>query len=145
MSRPRSSTRPPSPPNPSRLLEAVPIPNHAVRCRKRGSELVLYVPLKRRWFTSRPLSLLLPLRDERGYGLDALGQEVWNACDGKSSVEQVVEGFADRHRLGFHEARLAVMQFLRTLAERKLVVLLMPEGRGAEDAPVREDAAEVSA
>jgi hypothetical protein len=38
-------------------------------------------------------------------------------------VEEIVEAFAARHRLTFHEARLSVTAFLRQLTWRGLVVI----------------------
>ncbi|MEM8739527.1 MAG: PqqD family protein [Planctomycetota bacterium] len=109
-----------------RLLAAVPTANRAVRAEQRGEALVLFVPLRERWWMRGPASWWLPFRKERGIALDRLGQEVWAACDGVRNVEAVVAEFSRRHRLGFHEARLKVMAFLRLLAERKLLVLIGP-------------------
>ena len=108
----------------TQLLAAVPTRNTAVREEQRGEALVLFVPIRRRWWLHGPLSWCMPLRDEKGVALDALGQEVWQACDGERDVESLVEDFAERHRLGFHEARLTVMRFLRMLAQRNLLVLV---------------------
>jgi len=62
--------------------------------------------------------------------LDALGRQVFVACDGSRTTEQIVEEFAERHRLRFHEARLSVLTFLRSLVERNLVALV-----ASKDAP----------
>ena len=129
-----ANTRPPKP-TPSRArpkqglglaqtLAAVPVVNRAVRQETRGEALVLFVPLRRRWWMAGPVSWWLPLRRERGVALDRLGREVWDLCDGRRDLEAVVDRFAQRHRLGFHEARLTVMQFLKMLVERKLLVLV---------------------
>ncbi len=117
--------------DPESLLDAVPTPNAAVRVERRGDALVLWVPLRQRWWTRGVCRWLLPLRTEKGYALDALGQEVWAACDGDRSLERIVEDFARRHRLRFHEARVAVLTFLRTLVERRLVALVGPAEAGA--------------
>lgn len=106
-----------------RLLAAIPAANQAVRQVDREQSTVLYLPLKQQWWTGA-LSRLLPIREEKGYELDGLGLEVWRACDGKRTTEQIVETFAQRHRLAFHEARLTVLNFLRMLVERDLVVML---------------------
>jgi hypothetical protein len=107
----------------SHLLDAVPMRNQAVRSERRGDHLVLFVPIRKRWWMYGPLSWLLPFREERGVALDPLGEEVWTACDGERRVENIVEGFAERHRVRFHEARASVASFLRSLVERNLVVV----------------------
>lgn len=117
--------------DPATVLDLVPTPNRAVRSERRGVALILWLPWQRPWWTRGLTRWLLPWRDERGFALDALGQEVWGACDGERSLEQIVETFAARHRLRFHEARIAVLQFLRVLVERKLVALVVPAGRAS--------------
>lgn len=111
-------------PSLTQTLAARPTPNRAVRVERRGAALVLFVPLRRPWWLRGPVAWLLPLRSEKAVALDALGQEVWRACDGKRDLESLVEDFAARHRLGFHEARLTVMRFLQMLAQRKMLVLI---------------------
>lgn len=115
------------------MLDAVPVRNRAVRVEEDGGgNLVVYVPIRRRWFMKGILGWLLPFRSERGYALDRLGREVWQACDGRRRVEEIVEEFARRHHLRFHEARAAVMQFLRQLTERGLIVMVVGSGIGKE-------------
>jgi hypothetical protein len=109
------------------LLAAVPAPNAALRSEPRGDAIRLWVPVQRRWWLQKPLGWFLPLRREKGIELDRVGSEVWRACDGRRSVEQIVEGFAGRHQLGFHAARLPVVQFLQSLVERNLIALIVPE------------------
>ena len=113
------------------MLDAVPMRNVNVREEDRGGgEWRLFVPLKRRWFTGPPFSWLMPLSRERVVALDSLGWEVWRACDGQTRTEQIVEAFAQSHGLTFHEARTSVMQFLRMLTARGLIVMVGndPEG-----------------
>lgn len=125
--------------NLTQTLAARPTRNAAVRQEMRGDALVLFVPIRRRWWMSGPVSWFLPLRDEKGVALDALGQEVWRVCDGQRHLEAIVEGFADRHRLGFHEARLTVMRFLRMLAQRNLLVLVGDTPTSNEEPDVGDD------
>ena len=111
-------------------LSATPVRNAAVRSETSGEALLLCVPLQRRWWMAGPVSWCLPIRREKRLALDALGREVWTACDGEQTIEQIVEQFADRHALSFHEARLSVSQFLQMLVGRHLMVLV-----GHEDSP----------
>ena len=109
-----------------RVLSTRPTQNSAVRAENTAGGVMLFVPLARpAWL--RALSIALPLRREKGFALDALGQEVWLACDGSRSFENIVVEFAARHRLRFHEARAMVAQFIRTLSERNLVALVVPD------------------
>lgn len=119
------------------LLDSVPVSNQAARVEEHDQGLVVYLPLRKTWWMKPPFSWALPYRDERGVALDKLGAEVFREVDGQRTVEQIVERFAANHRLRFHEARLAVMQFLRMLAERNIVVLAVPD---LDDTDPAEDA-----
>jgi hypothetical protein len=123
------------------LLDAVPTVNRALRSEWKDGALVLWVPLRQRWWFHL-LGWLLPLRKERGIELDETGREVWLACDGERRLEQIIEEFADRHQLKFHEARLCIVAFLRSLAERNLLALVVPVSGAAraEAAPALEGA-----
>ena len=113
------------------VLDVVAVHNEAVREETRSeSEMVLYVPLKRRWYMRPPFSWVFPFSRERAVGLDRLGREVWRACDGTTTMERIIEQFASRHHITFHEARISVMAFLRDLMRRGLVVLVKEPGQG---------------
>jgi hypothetical protein len=123
-------------PSLDQLLDAVPMQNRAVRVESHGSTVTLWVPIRRRWWMRGPLSWALPFRSEKGVALDRIGSELWGACDGERRVEDIVAAFAERHRLRFHEARASVTQFLRSLVERRLLVLALP-ARPAAAPPAR--------
>jgi len=55
--------------------------------------------------------------------LDALGTEVWDLLDGKRTVGELIERFAENHRLAHREAEVSVTRFLRELGRRGLVGL----------------------
>ncbi|MEL7087643.1 MAG: hypothetical protein AAGL98_04255, partial [Planctomycetota bacterium] len=50
----------------AQTLAAVPTANRAVREEARGGALVLFVPLRERWWMAGPVSWWLPLRREKG-------------------------------------------------------------------------------
>ncbi len=109
----------------SALLSAVPVRNESVRWEKESIKTIrVYVPLRTKWFMGPPFSWLFKFSRERAVELDVLGTEVWNMCDGKTSVEIIVEAFAKAHKLTFHESRLSIMEFLRLITRRGLIVLV---------------------
>jgi hypothetical protein len=109
----------------SRLLDLVPVPNAAARVAVEGEGLIVWLPIRKTWWMTGPLGKVLPFRHEKGFALDAIGREVFESCDGKRNVESIVEAFAERHRLRFAEARASVTHFLKTLVQRKVVVLAL--------------------
>ncbi len=57
----------------------------------------------------------------RAYGLDAYGRDVYDACDGHTTVANIVSGFAKRHNMSRVESETAVTKFLKTLMTRGLI------------------------
>ena len=62
---------------------------------------------------------------ERTFALDAVGRQVYEWCDGKTSVAALVARFAKDRQVHLAEAQAAVTMFLRTLAGKGLVVMEM--------------------
>jgi len=106
------------------VLEAVPVRNAAARLvERREEELCLAVAVRRpRWMVP-PISWVVPLGVERRVRLDRMGSEIWDLCDGERTVEDMIDEFAARHSLSFHEARVAVTGYLRELVRRGLLAI----------------------
>lgn len=111
-------------PDPSELLRLVPGRNQAIRIEPCEQGLIVWVKLRQRWWMGPPLGWFLPFRTEKGIALDSLGREVFEACDGVRCLETIIEQFAARHRLRFHEAKHSVVTFLRWLLERRIIYLV---------------------
>ena len=62
-----------------------------------------------------------PAEYEKQFELDSLGCEVFNACDGKTSVEKIVEGFAASHGFNIAEAEMAVTRYMKTLITKRII------------------------
>jgi hypothetical protein len=114
------------------LLAAVPLRNRLVECAgDNAEELVLRVPRRKRWFMRPPVTLVLPVRTHRKVALDMLGREVWHACDGRRTIEQIIDAFAEKHHLSFHEARVGIMEFLKGLTRRGMIVIAGSRAEGS--------------
>lgn len=66
-----------------------------------------------------------PIRYQRQ--LDRIGREIWDMFDGRTKMERIIERFAENHRLSFHESRLAIMTFLKSLVQIGAVQMTRPE------------------
>ncbi len=108
---------------PEKGMAAVPMRNQAAEIQSQNDRTILWLPARQRWWMNPPFNWLLQYRRRKGIELDNLGREVWDACDGNRSVENIVSDFANRHNLQFHEARIAVSKFLQSLMERNLIAL----------------------
>ncbi len=106
-----------------RMLEAKAIRNAAASAETRADGTVRVTvrtqPLP--WMTGALRWIIRP-KQAKPFTLDRLGAEVWGLCDGRR-VEEMIETFAERHKLTFHEARASVSSYLRSLVQRGIVAV----------------------
>ena len=65
--------------------------------------------------------LRLPAGTIKTFELDPLGLFVWNSCDGKTSVQQIIRRLAKRYNLNLREAEVPTVTFLQTLTKKGLI------------------------
>lgn len=113
------------------MMEAVPRRNEAARVERLpdGTQKV-YVRKAPAWYRKPPIGWLLQRSPERCLLLDRLGTEVWELCDGVRKVENVVDDFARRHGLTFHEGRTAVTAYLKMLILPGVLAIQLQEPGG---------------
>ena len=62
--------------------------------------------------------------------LDEFGAAVWEKCDGRHSVEQLVAFTCSAYKLNRRQAEVSVVTFMRMLAQRRLIGLDSGIGSG---------------
>jgi len=116
-----------NPPHLSRTdaLHCVPVRNPLVLENRMDSGVILlsYPETLKPWFAGilRKIKKEAELRRMRKLQLDILGTEVWDLVDGKSTVMEIIDLFAELHQLYHKEAEVSVIQFLRELGRRGIV------------------------
>jgi hypothetical protein len=60
---------------------------------------------------------------ERSFGLDVLGREVYEACDGRTRVKEIIHRFARTHSMDVTEAEISVTTFLKTMMTKGLILM----------------------
>jgi hypothetical protein len=104
--------------NRQQALDAAPVAFPPVRTEKKKGKLYVTVEFVRpHWQRFLGADKLC----ERTFGLDAYGQEVYAACDGKTPVNRIIDRFAKKHHIDPSEAELNVTTFLKTLIGKGLV------------------------
>lgn len=73
------------------------------------------------------LARLLKLKTTKKYELAGLSLDLYDSLDGQKSVEDLVDALMARYKLSFFEARALLLQFLRDLMRRGLVVVAVPK------------------
>jgi hypothetical protein len=116
---------PPEPQGWTRLLQTRPVINRAASLEPEGAGSVLAkVPSQPLPWLVPPLSWIIRPRSHRTLRIDGLGYEVFDLARKEDRVESVVDRFAERHGLTFHESRVAVTGYLKTLTEKGVLVLI---------------------
>lgn len=103
-------------------LDAVPRRSPVVRSEMEGGKLRVTVKMNAgRW--QRMLGANATVN--RTFGLDKYGHQVYEACDGKRTVKEIVKGFAEETHVSLPEAETAVTKFIHTLLCKALLVIEM--------------------
>ena len=110
-------------------LKSKPVRNEAIVATPlSGNRLKLTIPLRYSWWAT-PLRRTLHMRSEKYIELDPLGAEIFSLFDGRRTLEEIIDLHSDRWKLTFFESRAMILEFLRRLARRKLIFVLLPEER----------------
>lgn len=99
---------------PIRLVEAT------VESREDGG-CNLNVPLQQSRWTG--WIYRMPQGAKKTFQLDSMGRLVWEACDGKTSVKQIITHLSKKYGLSPREAQVSTQAFLQTLTRKQLVGL----------------------
>lgn len=101
------------------LLRSVVLQNQAARRVEQGADgsVTLAVPTRSKGFLFPPFSWLIRPPKERVTVLDPLGASIWRDCDGRHTVEEIIEKFAIVHQLSFHESRVSVTNYIKSLIQ----------------------------
>lgn len=121
-------------------LHCIPLRNHKVK--KIESEthphlLILEVTLNYTGLIAIAASLIKSRKYKR-YVLTGLSEELYERLDGEITVEQLVLDLAKNEKLGFMEARALMVEYLKSLMERGLVVVVSREELDEQQKKERE-------
>lgn len=110
-------------------LSAIPVRNQAVEVTRDEAGLVsISIPRKKTWWVDA-LAKVFFVPEEKRVGLDEIGSYVWDLCDGRNNVRTIVGEFQKKYKLNRKEAELSMLNYLKILAKRRLVGLMIKEPR----------------
>ncbi len=109
-------------------LSAVVVPNRQLRIERNAEGVVtLYAPFHAAAFVER-IARWLGASERAGEAkieLDEVGTFVWDLCDGRLTVREMVASLAEKYKLNRKEAEASLTAFLRSLAGRNLVAIVI--------------------
>jgi coenzyme PQQ synthesis protein D (PqqD) len=92
--------------------------------KQEGGKTILVVPENKSvgWLT-RMMAKWLQVPTERKVELDEVGGFVWELCDGKNTIETIVQRLSREYKMNRREAEVSVTMFLQMLHERNFIGL----------------------
>ena len=67
--------------------------------------------------------------------LDEFGSQIWDLCDGKHTIEELVRFTCQTYKLNRRQGEVSVLAFMRMLSERRLIGYLKKEGDVSHGSP----------
>ena len=109
------------------LLRSKLVRNPNVKWDKRDDgSILLRIPLPKQ----KPglFSGFIKQPEEKKIQLDEIGGYVWELSDGTKTVDEVINLLAEKFKLHRREIEASFMVYLKTLMQKRLVGLILPEG-----------------
>lgn len=110
-----------------RMLAAVPTHNSAANVQEHDDCVAVIIKNVRPGYMVPPISWFVPFKPQKVFRLDPIGTFLWKLCDGKRSVEDIIDCFKDEYDLTFHEAKTAVTDYLKKLVQRGVLAIIMKD------------------
>ena len=118
------------------MLASRPTRNESLRWEQNDAGEVQVVIERQDTWRVKLLSRVFYIPKERKITLDEVGSEVWQMCNGRNSVGEMIEDLADKYQLNRKEAEGSLLQNLKTLGQKRFVGFVLdgdeaPPDRGA--------------
>ena len=115
------------------MLASRPTRNDSLRWEPNDAgEVQVFIERQETWRV-RLLSKVFYIPKERKITLDEVGSEVWQMCNGRNSVGQMIELLSDKYQLNRKEAEVSLLQYLKTLGQKRFVGFVLEGEEGSPD------------
>lgn len=117
------------------ILNALPLRNKLIEWeRDDKGEVSLIIPQKQKLWV-RLASKIFMLPDKRVIVLDDVGSYVWELCDGKNQIHQVVNQLCKQYKMTRKEAETSLLTYMRQLGKRGIIGFAVPkkQTKGLQD------------
>ena len=115
------------------MLKSKPARNDALTWEKNENEEVTITVERRDDWKAKVLSKIFWIPKSRSLMLDQIGAQVWDMCDGKTSVDTMIRKLSTEHKLNLKEAEVSLLTYLKSLGKKNLIGFFVEK----EDLPKR--------
>jgi hypothetical protein len=116
------------------MLKSKPARNDALTWEKNENDEVIVTIERREDWKAKVLSKIFWIPKSRTLMLDQIGAQVWDMCDGKTTVDQMIRHLSKEHKLNLKEAEVSLLTYLKNLGKKHLIGFLVDK----EDLPIRK-------
>ena len=114
------------------MLNSRPGRNEALTWEKNDQGEVQITVVRQETWKVRLLSKVFYVPKQRRITLDQVGTEVWQMCNGQTTVAQMIEGLSKKYQLNRKEAEVSLLSYLRTLGQKRFIGFVI-EREGGQD------------
>ena len=109
-----------------RVMKSFPVRNQLITWEiDDKGEASLVVPQKDKlWVRFASKFFMLP--NKRVIVLDSIGTYVWQKCDGKHTISQIIKGVQNQYKLTRKEAETSLFTFMQQLGKRNFIGFAIP-------------------
>ena len=121
-----------------KVLKAFPLRNQLITWEMDDKgEASLVIPQKEKlWVKLTSKIFMLP--DKRVVVLDSIGAFVWQMCDGKHTISQIIKALQKKHQLTRKEAETSLFTFIKMLGKRNFIQFAIPTEDKANEAATQK-------
>jgi hypothetical protein len=113
------------------MLKSKPARNDALTWETNENDEVTITVERREDWKAKVLSKVFWIPQSRTLMLDQIGAQVWEMCDGKTTVDQMIRHLSSEHKLNLKEAEVSLLTYLKSLGKKHLIGFLVDK----EDLP----------
>jgi hypothetical protein len=81
----------------------------------------------------RLISKIFYIPKNRKITLDEVGTEVWQLCNGRNTVAQMIEALSDKYQLNRKEAEVSLLAYLKTMAQKRFIGFVIDAEKMAQN------------
>ena len=110
------------------MLDSRPTRNDLIEWEETDDGEVQVIVTRQDNWKIRLLSKVFYIPKQRKITLDELGSEVWDMCNGSTTVAQMIENLSLKYQLNRKEAEVSLLTYLKSLGEKRFIGFALEPG-----------------
>ena len=103
------------------MFKSKPVRNDQLEWEKTDDDEISVTLTRGDGWKARVLSKIFWIPETRSLVLDQIGAQVWEMCDGRTTVEAMIKRLSKNHQLNLKEAEISLLAYLKKLGQKGLV------------------------